>query len=290
MKGAPPRIFDRAALARARSRAERMQHDMFLVGEAADGIVARIAPLNQKFSRALDIEPFGAAQDALHAFAPTWTTTAINADEELATAETDFDLAVSVLGLQSVSDLPGILIQTRRRLKPDGAFAAALFGGATLSELRESLAAAEIEETDGASPRISPFGDVRDMGDLLQRAGFALPVADVERTTVLYSDLSRLFEDLRGHAQSNVLLARQAKPISRKVLAAATAFYAAHYAEPDGRLRATFDIIYMTGFAPAESQPKPLKPGSARHRLADALGAKEISAGESVALPKKDQT
>jgi SAM-dependent methyltransferase len=252
--------------------------------------VARLTPLNRKFSRALEIEPFGAAQNPLRSFAPTWTAAAITADEELATSDKDFDLAVSILGLHSVSDLPGTLIQIRRRLAPDGAFAAALLGGATLTELRESLAAAEIEETGGASPHVAPFGDVRDMGDLLQRAGFALPVADVERTTVLYSDLSKLFEDLRGHAQSNVLLARQAKPISRKTVARAAAFYTANHAAADGRLKATFDIIYLTGFAPADSQPKPLKPGSATHRLADALGAKEVSAGERVELPKKNQT
>jgi SAM-dependent methyltransferase len=286
---APPRIFDRTALARARQRAERRQHDMFLVREAADGIVARLAPINRKFSRALELEPFPASIEPIRAFAPSWTSTALTEDETLSTPETGFDLAVSVLALHNVSDLPGVLIQIRRKLKPDGVFAAALFGGATLGELRESLAAAEIEHLGGAAPRVSPFGDVRDMGNLLQRAGFALPVADVERTTVLYSDLKKLVADLRGHGQSNALVARQSKPLPRHVLRSGEAFYRRHYAEPDGHLRATFDIIYLTGFAPAESQPKPLRPGSANQRLADALGTKEISAGEN-AVPRKDQT
>ncbi len=290
MTAAPPRIFDRSALARAKLRAQRMRHDTFLLREAADGIVARLAPITRKFTRALELEPFGAGSEPLRAFAPSWTAARLGDNEELTVPDTGFDLAVSLLGLHNVNDLPGVLIQIRRKLSPDGMIAAALFGGATLTELRESLAASEIEQLGGASPRVSPFGDVRDMGNLLQRSGFALPVADVERTTVLYSDLSKLFADLRGHGQSNALVARQPKALSRKVLNAATDFYQRNFAEADGRLRATFDIIYLTGFAPAESQPKPLKPGSAKQSLAAALGTKEISAGDNTAFPKKDQT
>jgi len=173
-----------------------------------------------------------------------------------------------------------VLVQVRRALKPDGLFLAALFGGETLTELRQSLAAAEIETTGGVSPRVAPFADVRDLGGLLQRAGFALPVADVERTVVRYRDLFSLARDLRMMGATNALVERSRKPMRRDMLAAAMAHYARHFSDPDGKLRATFDIVYLTGWAPHESQQQPLKPGSAKSRLADALGAREESAGE----------
>ena len=159
---------------------------------------------------------------------------------------------------------------------------AALFGGATLFELRESLAAAELETTGGVSPRIYPFADVRDLGGLLQRAGFALPVADVERTTVRYREFSSLVRDLRALGETNALTERSLKPLSRETLAATLVHYAAHHSDPDGRLRATFEIVYLTGWAPHESQQQPLKPGSAKARLADALGTTEKP------LPRED--
>jgi hypothetical protein len=162
---------------------------------------------------------------------------------------------------------------------------AALLGGDTLRELRESLAAGESEVVGGMSPRVAPFADVRALGGLLQRAGFALPVADVERTTVRYREFSTLIRDLRAAGETNALAERQRKPIRRDVLAAALSHYARHHADADGRLRATFDIIYLTGWAPHESQQQPLKPGSAKMRLADALGTTERSAGE-IADPK----
>jgi SAM-dependent methyltransferase len=190
------------------------------------------------------------------------------------------DLAVSILALHAVNDLPGVLSQTKRALKPDGLFLAALFGGETLFELRDSFAAAEVATTGGISPRVAPFADVRDLGGLLQRAGFALPVADVERTTVLYRDFGSLIRDLRVHGETNALVQRSRTPLSRTTLAAMLAHYQAHHAEPDGRLRATFDMVYLTGWAPHESQQNPLRPGTAQSSLAEALGTVERPAGE----------
>src|SRR3569623_1125240 len=174
--------------------------------------------------------------------------------ERLSTVNRHFGRGVLI---DSGSDVPGVLAQIRRALKPDGLFMAALFGGATLFELRESLAAAELETTGGVSPRIYPFADVRDLGGLLQRAGFALPVADVERTTVLYREFSSLVRDLRALGETNALAERSLRPLSRETLAAMLAHYGAHHAEPDGRLRAPFEIVYLTGWAPHESQQQP---------------------------------
>ena len=252
-----------------------MTGDLFLVREAAEGVAARVSPVNRSFVEAVDIEPFAASALVLRSLAETWSSASFDPNEQLTSSPNGADLVTSVLGLHSINDLPGALIQVRKMLKPDGLFVAALFGGATLSELRESLAIAEIELTGGASPHVAPLGDVRDYGNLLQRAGFALPVADVERTTVAYRDFHTLIHDLRAHAQSNSLTARTRQVIPRKVLAKAVAHYREHYGDPDGRLRATFDIIYLAGFSPAESQPKPLRPGSANVRLADVLGARE---------------
>lgn len=278
MSSGPPRIFDPIALARARVRAERMTGDSFLVREAAEGLAARVSPVNRRFTDAVDIEPFPAAKPTLMLLADTWTSASFDANERLSSAHGGVDLATSVLGLHSINDLPGALVQIRGFLRPDGLFVAALLGGATLNELRDSLAVAEIELMGGASPHVAPLGDVRDFGNLLLRSGFALPVADVERTTVLYRSFAALVHDLRRHAQSNTLVARTRQVIPRKVLARAIVHYQQNYSQPDGRIRATFDIIYLMGFAPADFQPKPLRPGSANVRLADVLGRREPSA------------
>ncbi len=201
-------------------------------------------------------------------------------EEALLFAPDSFDLVVSVLSLHAVNDLPGVLVQSRRALKPDGLFVAALFGGETLTELRAAFAAAEADISGGISPRVAPFADVRELGGLLQRAGFALPVADVERTIVHYRELDTLFTDLRALGETNALAGRRTSMLSRKLLAALAVDYAKRFADADGRLRATFDIIYLTGWAPHESQQKPLKPGSAKARMADALHTKEYPTGE----------
>jgi SAM-dependent methyltransferase len=288
MNNGPPRIFDPVALARARVRAERMTGDLFLIREAAEGVIARVSPVNRSFVEAIDIEPFTASGPILRPLADVWSSASFDQNERLCSARNGVDLVTSILGLHSINDLPGALVQVRRILKPDGLFVAALFGGATLNELRDCLAVAEIELTGGASPHVAPLGDVRDFGNLLQRAGFALPVSDVERTTIMYRDFRTLIHDLRAHAQSNTLVARTRQVIPRKVLAKAVAHYQDHYGDSDGRLRATFDIIYLAGFAPADGQPKPLRPGSANVRLADALGTHEQSLIRTEKLSRGD--
>jgi SAM-dependent methyltransferase len=203
------------------------------------------------------------------------------ADEErLPFGDATIDLAVSTLALHWTNDLVGALIQIRRALRPDGLFVGALFGGATLTELRQALLAAEDEVSGGASLRVSPFADAIDAAGLLQRAGFALPVADVDRVKVRYAHPLALLKDLRAMGETSVLIDRSRKPLSRKVLFRAMELYQERFAEPDGRVPATFEIVTVTGWAPHESQQKPLRPGSAKMRLADALGTVERPAGD----------
>jgi SAM-dependent methyltransferase len=195
------------------------------------------------------------------------------ADEEaLPFADSALDLVVSGLSLQAVNDLPGVLVQVRRALKPDGLFLAALLGGDTLTELRQSFAMAESELDGGVSPRVAPFPDLRDLGGLLQRAGFALPVTDVDRITVRYATPLALLHDLRHMGAANPLVERRRVPLRRATFMRAMEAYAACFADADGRVRASFDIIWLSGWSPHESQQKPLRPGSAKKRLADALG------------------
>jgi SAM-dependent methyltransferase len=266
-----PQIFDFATRAKHKHRAARRPGDRFLVREAVEGVKDRLAPVNRSFPAALLLDENAVA--VLQGCETTWQVATFDNNEQLA-ADGGFDLALSVLDLHALNDLPGALVQIRRALKPDGLFLAAVFGGATLFELRDSLAAGEAATTGGVSPRVAPMADVRELGGLLQRAGFAMPVADVERTTVRYRDFFDLVRDLRAMGETNALTGRLGR-LRRDTLAAALAHYQEHHAEPDGRLRATFDIIYLTGWAPDESQPKPLRPGSAKMRLADALGVKE---------------
>jgi SAM-dependent methyltransferase len=260
-----PRIFDTAARAARLARARRMGGDLFLAESAREGIAERLATMARSFTARLDVT--------------------FDENEILHAPPQSADLAVSVLALHAINDLPGALVQIRRALKPDGLFLGALFGGATLQELRAALAAAEVEISGGVSPRVFPFADARDMGGLLQRAGFALPVTDVERTTILYRDFSTLVRDLRAHGETNILAERRKGPLSRHVLDAAKAYYAAHHSDARGRFCATFEIVYLTAWAPHKSQQKPLRPGSARMRLADALGTVEHSAGEKTSKP-----
>jgi SAM-dependent methyltransferase len=190
------------------------------------------------------------------------------------------DLVASGLALHFVNDLPGTLVQIRRALKPDGLFVAALLGGDTLTELRQAFAAAEAELEDGISPRVLPFADLRELGALLQRAGFALPVTDVDRLTVRYASPLALMHDLRRMGATNPLIDRSRRPLRRATLVRMMEIYGERFADPDRRIRATFEIVYLLGWAPHESQQQPLAPGSARTRLADALGTQERSAGE----------
>ena len=248
-KNAPPQIFDRAAYRARRARAGRKGGDIFLADEAAAHIAERLAGMKRVFGRALDLGSRKLGPYAAHAKA--WTSHAAG-EEVLPFEAKGFDLVVSVLSLHAVNDLPGVLVQIRRALKPDGLFIAPLFGGETLNELRTSFAAAESELTGGVSPRVAPFADVRDLGALLQRVGFAKPVADVERTIVRYRELETLFADLRALGETNVLFGRRTTMLSRKLLAAVTSEYATRFSDADGKLRATFDVVYLTGYAPSE--------------------------------------
>ncbi|HUT48587.1 MAG TPA: methyltransferase domain-containing protein [Alphaproteobacteria bacterium] len=203
------------------------------------------------------------------------------ADEEALPFEPGaFDLVISNLALHWVNDVPGALIQMRRALKPDGLLLAAFLGGATLAELREALMAAELEIEGGASPRVSPFADVRDAGALLQRAGFALPVVDRDRISVSYDSALDLMADLRAMAETNAVAERSTRFTRRQTLLRAAALYQERFGAADGRIAAGFEVIYLTAWAPDAAQPRPLAPGSATGSLADALGTQEIAAGD----------
>jgi SAM-dependent methyltransferase len=279
-----PHIFDSSARALRAARAARIPGQSFLVLEAAAGVAERAGAANRRFQNALEAGSADSAFDPMKPLAANWTRAAFSKTETLDVPAQSFDLAVSVLALHAVNDLPGALIQIRRALKPDGLFVGALFSGDTLKELRDSLAAGEEEISGGVSPRVAPFADVRDLGGLLQRAGFNLPVADTERTVVRYRRFETLISDLRAAGETNVLASRARKPLRRDVLAATLAQYNTNHAEDDGRIRATFDIAYLTGWSPHESQQKPLAPGSAKTRLADALGTTEQKAGDDANL------
>jgi SAM-dependent methyltransferase len=186
-------------------------------------------------------------------------------------APESLDLAVSALAFQFVNDLPGALAQIRRALRPDGLLLAAMIGGDTLTELRQAFAQAEAECEGGVSPRVAPFADLRDVGSLLQRAGFALPVTDVDRIVVRYDNAFALMADLRRMAATNVMIERRRTPMRRATLLRMAQIYSSRFADPDGRIRATFDVIWLSGWAPHESQPKPLRPGSAKASLEAAV-------------------
>ena len=271
-----PPLFDFSAALRARRRAGRLAGDRFLDQAAAEGVADRLAAVTRKFARGLWIGD--AVPPDIAAFAKDWTCAEFDAQEILQT-ETGFDLAVSLFSLQWINDLPGALVQVRRALKPDGLFVGALLGGGSLSELRDAFAHAESATRGGISPRVSPFADVRDLGGLLQRAGFALPVSDIERLIVRYKDFFALARDLRSHAFTNVMAERSKRPLRRDTLAALLAHYAAHHTQ-GGKLLARFETLYLTGWSPHESQQQPLAPGSAKARLAAALGTAEHSLKE----------
>lgn len=287
-----PLVFDRNLLRLRRKRAFAFGPATFLLERVAGDLVDRLSLVMRKFGLAADIGTPGDAlrkliqQDKLAARivalgVPAQGEGAIAADEEaLPFADNSLDLAVSALALHLVNDLPGALIQIRRALKPDGLFLAAMLGGETLHELREAFAVAESEIEGGVSPRVAPFADLRDAGALLQRAGFALPVIDIDRLTVRYDSVFALMHDLRRMGASNALVERRRTPLRRATLLRMAEIYAARFADADGRLRASFDVIWLSGWAPHESQQQPLRPGSAKARLADALGTIEIPSGE----------
>lgn len=298
---ASPLLFDRALL---RQRLDRAAPEFgaadFLKARAAQDVVMRLETILRRFPVAVDLGArnghfFKALSDS---DARANLDTLIEADlsgrmlagreslrvvadeERLPFGDATLDLVVSTQSLHWTNDLVGALIQIRRALRPDGLFVGAIFGGATLTELRQCLLAAEAELSDGASMRVSPFADAIDAAGLLQRAGFALPVADVDRVKVRYGHPIALLRDLRRMGETSVLLDRSRKPLTRRVLFRAMELYVERFAEADGKVPATFEIVSVTGWAPHDSQQKPLRPGSAKMRLADALGTQEQSTGD----------
>jgi SAM-dependent methyltransferase len=290
-----PAIFDRSLLRARQNRARKQGPETFLIERVAAELGERLSTVLRPFDRAADLgTPTDALRRVLTAGGKVATIVGaadVIVDEEaLPFADGSLDLVVSALSLQFVNDLPGTLIQIRRALKPDGLLLAALVGGDSLAELREAFAQAESEIEGGVSPRVAPFADLRELGALLQRAGFALPVVDADRLTVRYATVFALMRDLRRMGATNILRERRRTPLKRATLARMAEIYAQRFADADGRLRATFEIAWLSGWAPHESQQKPLKPGSAAQRLADALGAREISTGEKAGPNKNPRT
>lgn len=285
-----PIIFDRLLQRRRRSRAAALSAN-FLLDHVAGELADRLSVVLRRFNVGVDLgTPGDAVRRSLRRLGAGMIVGAdviargkpfVVADEEaLPFRDSSLDLVVSGLALHFANDLPGVLAQIRRALKPDGLFLAAILGGETLTELRQAFAEAESEIEGGASPRVAPFADLRQIGALLQRAGFALPVTDVERVTVRYSSVFDLMHDLRRMGAANTLVARRRVPLRRTTLMQMADVYARRFADADGRIRTTFDIVWLSGWAPHPNQQQPLRPGSAKARLADALGTREISAGE----------
>lgn len=291
-----PDLFDFAALGARRDRAMRLGFAGgadFLWREVAGLLAERLSIVTREFPRAALIgtgagvigDALGVGRVGLVRLDPSPAMAAASGAEVLA-GETlplepgSLDLVVSAFLLHALNDPVGHLIQMRRALKPDGLMLATLFGGQTLTELRASLAEAEVECEGGLSPRVAPMAEIRTLGGLLQRAGYAMPVADSERLVVTYATPLHLMRELRAMGETNILAARRRQPMRRATLMRACEIYARHFGGADGRVRATFEVVFLTGWAPGPGQPRPLRPGSARARLADALGTAEVGAGE----------
>ncbi|HEY2446463.1 MAG TPA: methyltransferase domain-containing protein [Rhizomicrobium sp.] len=259
-----PIVFDRETYAARRRRALQTGADRFLIRLVAQSVAERLGAVKRRFHRALDLSSRDESFAVIAPHAEQWLRTGLTPAESSICAAVDeealpfapaaFDLIVSVLSLHSVNDLPGTLVQIRRALAPDGLFLGALFGGETLNELRRAFATGESELRGGASPRVAPFADVRDAGALLQRAGFEMPVADLDRIVVQYSSFGSLVKDLRALGETNSLASRSRAPLRRDVLGAAIAHYAKHDADAEGRLTVTFDILGLTGWSPIRSE------------------------------------
>ncbi len=305
-------VFDRGLVRVRRDRAaQTLAEADFLLRESAERLADRLLDVVRTFPLALDLGCHtGQMATAIQAtnkvgtlfqadVSPAMTRTArsiralpsLCADEEfLPVKEGSLDLVLSNLSLHWVNDLPGALAQIRRSLKPDGLFLAATFGGETLKELRASLMEAEAETAGGAAPRVSPFVDVREAGNLLSRAGFALPVVDGETIEVTYENIFKLMADLRAMAETNAVLERSKKPVRRATLMRAAELYREKFADHRGRIVASFQIVTLTAWAPHASQQQPLRPGSAKAKLADALSTDEILLGDKTPFPKETKS
>lgn len=303
---APPQIFDAQLVARRRARAARACTDHFLRQRVVQDMGERLCAVNRDFPAVLELGGGGAfasflaeagsdvARDVAEKIGTVVTADVAQSccpsadyggrlvvrEDALPFGEGIFDLIVSPLSLHTVNDLPGSLVQLRRALKPDGLMVMAMFGGDTLAELRVCLREAESAITGGAGFRVAPMADALDLSQLLQRAGFALPVSDTDKIPVRYGHPMRLLQDLRAMGETAAMTERARRPLRRDVLMEAMRRYGEHFADADGKCRASFEVIWATGWAPHDSQQKPLKPGSAKMRLADALGVREQSAGE----------
>ncbi len=294
----PPHIFDRDLIVERRNRvaANAARHD-FLLQRVAQDFAERLSLVKREFTAGLNAGSYhGVVSRHLRMLPNVGSIIDLEPSEAMLKAcdgprlcaaldvlpfkAESLDLVVSPLALQLVDDLPGTLVQIRRALKPDGLMLAALLGGETLKELREAWLIAEDEVMGGASPRVAPFADVRELGALLQRAGFALPVADSDAVCVTYATPLDLMRDVKAFGASNMLIARRRVPVTKRLLFRAAEVYAERFALPDGRIKATFEIITLTGWVPHESQQKPLRRGSAQMRLADALGVREQTVGD----------
>ena len=300
MPDGPPNLFDRALLVRRRDRAAKAASPLpdFLLERVAEDFSDRLSVVRRTFARAACVTAYhGLLSRALRGHPAVGEVVdvepsarlralcdgqAIQADEEALPFEPgSLDLIMSALSLQVVNDVPGALIQMRQALRPDGLLLAALFGGETLKELRQSWVEAEAEITGGISPRVIPFADVRDLGQLLQRTGFALPVADSDIVRVTYASPLALMAELRAMGASNMLVDRRRVPVTRRLLYRAAEIYAEKFPADGGRVVTTFEIVTLTGWVPHESQQKPLAPGSAKMRLADALKSAPAASPDS---------
>lgn len=295
----PVTVFDDVATAHFKNRAAaNIANHNFLFNWAFSNITERLELVKRDFPKALlagarqspdlvdklcekkNIEQLHILDSAEKLLALQNRPVICGHEEHLPAAANSLDICISNLALHSINDVTGVLIQIKNALKPDGLFIAAMFGGDTLTELRETLARAELAHSNGLSPRIFPFADKQQIGSLMQRAGFALPVVDSDKITVTYDNMFKLIEDIRGMGENNAINARDKKPLPRSVLMQAAELYQEQFSEKDGRIYATFEIIFLLGWAPHKNQQQPLRPGSAEGRLADALETDEIKAGE----------
>jgi SAM-dependent methyltransferase len=271
---AAPILFDRSLLRARQDRASRSGPATFLLDRVSEDMEERLHAVLRDFSDVADIwtPGEGLTKPLRDRFKSITQISLDDAQHETLPFQPEsLDLVVSALAFQFVNDLPGVLAQLRRALRPDGLLLAAMMGGDTLTELRQSFAAAEAELEGGVSPRVAPFADLRDIGALLQRAGFALPVTDVDRIVVRYDSAFALMADLRRMGATNILVERRRTPTRRATLLRMAQIYGERFADPDGRIRATFDVVWLSGWAPHESQQQPLRPGSAKASLAEAV-------------------
>jgi SAM-dependent methyltransferase len=268
-----PILFDRALLRARQARAHKQGEATFLLDRVAEDMADRISAVKRDFADVADIwTPGDVLRTPLADRFKSVTRVELDSDSEVLPLQAEsLDLAVSALAFQFVNDLPGVLAQIRRALRPDGLLLAAMFGGDTLTELRQSFAAAEAECEGGASPRVAPSADLRDIGHLLQRAGLALPVTDVDPVVVRYDNAFALMHDLRRMGATNILVERLRKPTRRATMLRMSEIYAQRFSDSDGRIRASFDIVWLSAWAPHESQQKPLRPGSAKASLEAAV-------------------